>query len=281
MRTFECRDEHCLSALTLDQYVLSELDTFERSAADRVLADCEGCQARLEDARAGFAALPSADPNAMLAAIKSSVDEGEMPADLRVALKAGEGKSAEEVPPSWGQRLFEWLQARPLSGLAAIAVPLVAVALIMPGVFEQDPTDDTTREPPGVRLKGSIGFKVYRVESGQRLLMMSGERFASGDELIYEVSLSKAGHVLIVGDEPGEPLYASYPSDTQGQSMPIGAGTAQLMESSVILESVQNQERLYAVFCNEPFALSQIERELETIRVPESCSKSGFVMAIE
>ena len=280
IKTFQCRDERCVSELAMDQYVLGEMDAIERHATETAIGRCDGCQNRLEQVKAGFAALEGADRDAMLASIKAAVPEAEIADEVREAF-AGHRPPAADAASSRSliQRLADWFAVKPLPRLAAVMVPVLALAVILPVVLRDSPTV-TDSEPPGVRTKGSIGFQVYQVADGQGELKMSGDRFTVGDELKYEVTLSRDGHLLIVGVEPGGKLYASYPPDSQGHSMPVKKGAEQRMDRSVVLSSLADEEWLYAVYCEQPFEAGSIRVDAETgkIEVPKGCSQSGFKM---
>ena len=67
IRHFHCRDESCPSGVTIHAYLQDELEEGELTAVEASLSNCDGCRERLEKAKAGFAAMPAANRDAMLA----------------------------------------------------------------------------------------------------------------------------------------------------------------------------------------------------------------------
>ena len=94
--------------------------------------------------------------------------------------------------------------------MAGAIFAIIAILVIVRNVIkETEPIGNTTG--PDVRMKGGIEFQVYQIENGKRVLKMSGDSFTAGDELVYQVSLVKEGHLLVVGLESNGTLYPSYP----------------------------------------------------------------------
>ncbi len=161
----------CPSGFMLDRLHAGELPPEEAAKAERHVAGCADCGARMAERRAGFDGLEGVDPRAMLARIRSGLDK----------------------PPSPLERLRRWMA--PLAVVATAAVALV--------VF--------TSEDPGTRMKGPLGLHVFRLAGDHAEEMVSGATFAPGDRLRFAVDLPTEGHVTVLGVEASGALYTAWP----------------------------------------------------------------------
>jgi hypothetical protein len=284
IKPFECHGEGCASDLTLDQYVLGELTTIERAVVDKQVSACGGCNERLEERTAGFAAMEGVNRDGMLAAIGEQVSPDEIPDDIRQALGTPTVSTSSVIEgdtDSLWQRVVDWFNVAPLPRLAgALAIPALALFLVLPLAVEPGDEKTPPAETPGVRIKGSVNFRVHRIENGRRTLVMSGDTFSQGDSLGFEVTLSEDGHILIVGVESDGTLYTSYPTDTEGRAMPMRKGAEQHLPKAVALDASQGTEWLHLVFCTQPFDQRAVSADPPSgsLRIPEGCSQSGFEM---
>lgn len=177
----------CPSDLTLDRLHAGELPPEEAARAERHVAGCATCGARMAERRAGFDALEGVDPRAMLARIRSGLDR----------------------PASLSERLRRLLA--PLAVVATAAVALVVV----------------TREDPGTRLKGALALHVFRLAGDHAEEMVSGAAFAPGDRLRFAVDLPTEGHVAVLGVEASGTLYTAWPLDSGARTdLAAGNGIA-------------------------------------------------------
>ncbi|HZI14521.1 MAG TPA: hypothetical protein VE153_29405 [Myxococcus sp.] len=161
----------CPSDFTLDRLHAGELPSQAAAEAERHVAGCAECGARMAGRRAGFDGLEGVDPRAMLARIRSGLDR----------------------PPSLLERLRRFMA--PLAVAATAAVALL--------VF--------THEAPGTRLKGPLGLRVFRLAGEHAEEMVSGAAFAPGDRLRFTVDLPGGGHVAVLGVEASGALYTAWP----------------------------------------------------------------------
>jgi hypothetical protein len=223
----------CPSDLALDRLHAGELPA-ERSASLRVhIAGCPACDERMAERARGFAAFPQLDPGLVFA---------------RVVAKA------EQPTASLIERLRRF--AGSLQGLlSASTVALAAVAFV---VISQR----ASVEPAvGTRLKGSLALRVHRQRGDHSEAVASGEPFAPGDRLRFEIDIPASGYVAILGIESSGKLYRAWPL-TDAATVHLAAGRGVLLDGAVSLDAAPGREVLYLVQCQDGSA-------------PAACSSRG------
>lgn len=134
-------------------------------------------------------------------------------ADFREAL--AEGAAADQPVPT-RQKVFRFPQ---IAALAAAASVLIAVGI---GIFF------SIREQP--RLPILAGAEVglqSQIESG--MVAKSGQRFTSGDAIMFQIELCREGYVMLINLDPSGQVVAVPPEPSStALSQPISKGTTKL-----------------------------------------------------
>jgi hypothetical protein len=204
----------CPSDFTLDRLHAGELARAEAQEAERHVATCADCGARMAERRAGFDGLDGVDPRAMLGRIRTGLDA---PAPLPTRLLAG------------ARRLF--------APLAVVATAAIAFVVFHPG-----------EEPLGTRMKGSLGLHVFRLAGERAEEVVSGGTFAPGDRLRFTVDLPVEGDVRVLGVESSGALYTAWPLEP-GVRTRLGPGTGIELSGAVSLDAQPGRETLHLVQC--------------------------------
>jgi hypothetical protein len=116
----------------------------------------------------------------------------------------------------------------------------------------------------GVRAKGGLSLRVFRLHDGHAEEVRSGERFAAGDRLRFVVDLPSEGFVRVLDVEEHGGVSVAWPLQ-QGVSGRLPAGSEVPLEGAVQLDQSAGRETLYLVHCplstGEPVC-ARGEREL-------------------
>ncbi|MEL6543621.1 MAG: hypothetical protein AAFQ82_03285 [Myxococcota bacterium] len=234
-------DDNCPSELTLDRYVLGELEGEALREVTQRRGNCELCAQRILEREQGFSAFPELDSDAVFA------------------------RAQEQAEPR--AKVFRFPVVAPAIGIAAAAALLVFAV--------QDPAQD----PPGnaTRLKGGVSLGVFRaLEGGGSERLSSGARFSPGDRVRFEVGLPNAGHVAIFGVEPGGARYQAWPQG--GGARRLDAGVAQVLEGAAVLDGTLGEERLELVVCDDASELLACTGVGDRLSCPEGCSSAEFLL---
>jgi hypothetical protein len=108
--------------------------------------------------------------------------------------------------------------------------------------------------PPkeGERVKGGTALElIVRHASGATEVAYSGLAIHPQEAIRFKLSHPTAGYVAIVGIDSAGRVTPYFPETEH--AAPIGAGTGQLLDGSVILDETLGPERLVAVDCRDPF----------------------------
>ncbi len=302
------RRADCPSDLAIDQLQLGELKPAERRDLERHVAQCERCEARVQQLSLGFAALPQVDAEGMIDRLHRQLADQSMPAELAQAL-GGEpdradpsqaGKKDREVEDrelvGLLDRVAQWLFPSGRFQMVTAASALLLVVGVGWFVGRSQLTDGlgqgqiVTVERHGaqrgdaVRTKGvGLRLRVFRQHPSGGEEVLTGERFSPGDRLRFKVSAPTSGHLLVVGRESSGALYAAYPIEADDSSRPLKAGIDQQLPGAIELDDSQGHEWLHAVFCEQAFSLSQLKAGAtpSELRTPEGCQVQSFEMVKE
>ncbi|QRN99376.1 hypothetical protein JRI60_10305 [Archangium violaceum] len=205
----------CPSDFTLDRLHAGELPKEDTLKAERHVAGCVECGARMTERRAGFGAIEGVDPRVMLARIRTGLDK----------------------PAPLPERLLGWLRQRsaPFAAAAAAAVVLLVVS-----------TQQV--RPPENRAKGSLALHVFRFAGDHSEETVSGGAFKPGDRLRFVVDLPAEGHVTVLGVESSGALYTAWPFEPGVQTR-FAEGTGIALPGAVSLDEKPGRETLYLVHC--------------------------------
>jgi hypothetical protein len=236
----------CPSDFTLDRLHTGELPAEQSQAAERHVAGCADCGARMAERRAGFDAIPGVDPRVMLGRIRTGLDR---PASLPERLRGG--------------------VRRLLAPLAVVATAAIALVVVTRGDVE----------PVETRMKGALALHVYRLAGERAEEMVSGGAFSPGDRLRFAVDLPAEGHVTVLGVEASGALYTAWPLDAETATR-FDKGKGIELSGAVSLDAQPGRETLYLVHCptqvGPPRCTSQGADAAPAC--PAGCVSSAFVM---
>jgi hypothetical protein len=229
----------CPSDLDLDRLFHSELDG---DHPVRVHADaCPECQRRIEE--------------------RGQPIPAELSSQMLAAIHVGVVERAEA--DRWFDRVLRLL--RPIRHLSVVAVAAVAVFVLMP------------REEV-VRTKGK-GFDlvVYRERGGEVEKMLSGEQFAPGDRLRFEVDLPQPGQLMIVGVEADGSKFPCYTGEGRRSVGQIET-MKHVLPGAVELDDSEGKEQIHAILCRSPFEFDQVSIAGGKVVSPSGCMTAPFLL---
>ena len=171
----------------------------------------------------------------------------------RAAVLDRDGNSYRAAPPPLPRR-------RPLRRMIPAAAMAVAAAALLAVV---------TREPPGIRAKGSprLGLIVNSSRAGG-----PDEVVRPGDTLTFTATTDVRRHVAILSRDGGGAANIYFP--TGGVAEAVEPGRDVVLPLATRLDEMLGTERLYGLFCDGPVALEPLRRALaETgeLPVPAGC----------
>lgn len=250
------RDPDAPSELLVDAYVAGEATEAERLAIEAWCARDPTFAAVVDARRRGFDALPDANPRAMEARILQAIDARAPAAHPRRTRRA----------PGWPGGFWGGVGVT----IAAAAAVLVAIALPTTGV---DPLLE-----PGLRMKGSLGLRVFVDRNGEVSEAFSGDPFAAGDRVRFRPDgVTESGHILVVGVEADGRLFGYAPV---GRVRSIATDALEAdgsVAGSARLDASHGEEWAHLVWCAEPFELGQLRADARgRLRAPDGCVVSSF-----
>ena len=242
--------EECLSDLQLDALALGALDAAQARQAESHLASCTRCSDRrqgLDEATRGSAEALARSPG-------------------RVAPTAGKAarRSAQRV----------WLGG----AVGALAAAAALLLLIGRSPLLSDGTLLSSGDQ--VRTKGtsSVGFFVRHAGVVRR--GNERERVSPGDALRFVVTSSVPRYVAVLSRDGAGQVSVYHPSGPRAAR--VEPGVERPLDTSVVLDGVLGEERLYALTCSEPIELAAVSDGLRQTNGepawPAECSIERFVL---
>jgi hypothetical protein len=212
-------DDACLSDLVLDQWLADELDAEGRETAAAHLASCTTCRARIDTIEAETAAFLSQAPT--------------------LSDHAGLLAEANEA-----QRMLQRNRRMMLASSVLAVAAMVSLAVV------------TQRADEGTRLKGNAHVDFF-VKRGEQVTQgVSGEVVHPGELVRFTTSSAQVTHLALINiDGKGATVY--YPQQGRTSAV-IAAGKQQALDFSVELDDQVGTERVFAVFCPEPFEIADV-----------------------
>lgn len=213
------------------------LDGAPLAGADQHLAACDVCTSRLQAARAV-----------------------ELP-ELRSMPASVQPLAALPTPANRG-----WYGLIGL--LVAAAALFAAVPLLRPA---NGPSD-------GIRLRGDgLSLQVFRDAGEVSERLRDGDPIAPGDRLGFRVRNREAGHLLILGLDDAGGAYLCYPQGGGGNSVEVQPSpTPRTLPEAVRMDAQRGTERLFAVLCEDPFALDDVIERVSAGQLPQGCAVDGI-----
>jgi hypothetical protein len=244
------RELTCASDLVLEAWAAGELSEARAAEVQSHVQRCERCSGRhaahLRERAEFLEAAPSFDAHASL--IGRPVLE----------LASSKGAKAARAPLRRGAA---WA-AGALSACAALWL------VLRPGA-----------ETLETRSKGTAHVEYYVKRGSHVHRGAPPERLRAGDQLRFTYSSDRARFFALLDvDSRGARVY--YPSGTR--AVALAAGSAVPLDFGIELDDSLGSERVYAVFCPEPFELEPLRAELARsgeLRAPSGCQVD--VTAIE
>ena len=171
--------------------------------------------------------------------------------------------SAQPAPTSSvKQRRSAWLGG---------ALALAAVLALTLGKLVRNPD---VSEGGGTRSKGPAHLSFFVSRGGQVFEGLPGQAVAPGDQLRFAVTSSKKAYVAVFSlDAAG--TASTYHPTTGATATGMTASSQHALDSAVELDGVLGKELLFGVFCDAPFPVEPLRRELETKRdltAPPACT---------
>ena len=248
----------CISDLRFDRWHAGEIEATESRAIDGHVSACARCRRRDQDLRSQAEVFLRDRP---------------LPACL--------GSGPRVVPARGGKLVSRWGVAS-MSGALALAsvVGWLVLAPKRDGASSRQAAETLPRargrdEAPsgGVRSKGGprLGFFVKR--DGRVLRGHDGFTVHPGDLLRFSVTTLEPRHVAILSRDGRGVVSECYPGD--GRSRGLAVSRDELLDSSVELDDTLGDEKIVAVFCDEPFEVGPLAARLGrggALAVSESCS---------
>jgi len=235
------RPPECVSNLVLDEWLAGALDAGSRAGVDAHLATCARCSAQLDARRREHAAF--------------LVDAPSFDAlTRRVAPRAQPQAPPIKLPVS--TRRLRMAKVLASCAAAAAAAAALLLAYMRPGF-----------EPPAVstRAKGAphLGFFVSR--DGKVARGAAGDTVYEGDGLRFTYSADRALYLAVLDrDAAGASVF--FPSATRARRVPAGNDAA--LDFSVTLDARLGTERIYGVFCPDPFDVEPVRVALARDAAP-------------
>jgi hypothetical protein len=210
--------EH-VSDLALDEWLASELDADASARVSTHVSGCARCAARK--------AQRDADREALL---RQAPSFEALSAQVRARRAPPAGRTASRIA----------------IGAGAGALALAASMLLL----LRDPSVETTRSKGGAHL-GLFVKRGERVTRGAPL-----EVVQPGDELRFTYTSARPVYLALINrDAVTASVY--FPSGANDAAR-VGAGSDVALAFSVELDAQLGEERVYGVFCPEPFALGPL-----------------------
>jgi hypothetical protein len=154
----------------------------------------------------------------------------------------------------------------PARHLALIAVAASAVLFLVP---DRD---------GAVRRKGAgLTMSVYRERGGQVEEALSGDAFAAGDRLRFEVELPHPGQLMIVGVERDGAVFRCYPP-ADDRSIRDEEVSRHVLAGAIQLDGSRGREEIHAILCDQPFSIDDVEVRSGRVVAPRNCTTAPFIL---
>ncbi len=222
----------CASDLRLDRLLAGELGADERETLLAHVSECETCSARHAEFSKQWQTLAADGPDFST-----------------LVLRVNRRRAARDGRRS--RRVY-------VAGVVAVAAAAVlAFAPIAPST--SDPAPDQTRS----KGKPHIGYFVKRGEAV--VDGVPGAALHPGDRIRFVTSSERPRYLALLNrDARGVSVY--YPST--GRAARVPAGSAVPLDFSVKLDDYLGRERVFAVFCDESFAVEPVRAALQANGAP-------------
>jgi hypothetical protein len=108
-----------------------------------------------------------------------------------------------------------------------------------------------------VRVQAGTSFTVLATHEGLERKLGDGDELTAGDRLAFAYALDRPRHLLLLGIDDTGAIRRYYPASEGSSSEALLAATeGGLLPATVELDTRSSEERLYALFSDEPLAES-------------------------
>jgi hypothetical protein len=110
---------------------------------------------------------------------------------------------------------------------------------------------------------------------------MPGSALHPGDRIRFVTSSDRPRYLAVLNQD-GRGVSVYYPSTGDAAAVPAGSGVP--LGFSVVLDDYLGRERVFALFCEQPFAVEPVRAALQahgTVPVPAGCSLAKLELAKE
>jgi hypothetical protein len=236
-------DAACISDLRLDRLLTGELDDAERAAVEAHVSGCAACGARHAEYSREHQRFADAGPD--FATLAARVERRR--ATRTAALPA---------------------RLRSLTAIGGLALAAVAVLALVPVL--RPPA------PQSVRSKGKPELG-YFVKRGERVVEgVPGSVLHPGDRIRFVTSSDRPRYLALL-DQDGRGVTVYYPATSDAARVPAGSEVP--LDFSVELDAYPGSERVFALFCDEPFAIAPVRDALQAggaVPVLAGCSLANL-----
>ena len=240
------RRDGVLSDLSLERYMLNELDEQETSAVEEVLSESAEHMSRL-----------NAMKRSTLKAAQIAIPDELIPRDV--------------MSDSMGSRLAESIHAlftfaRPRSLGLILALGLLAVVIPWSNLGEEKTPSQSPWAGVGeLRLKGtSLTWEVYAHDGVKSRLLHNGSVVHPRNRLGFRVEARMDGYLMIIGRDQSGAVYQCAPQSTTAAISFKATPKLSPLKEAVELDTLLGREELFLIFCDGPFALDHIESWLRS-----------------
>ena len=195
-----------------------------------------------------------------------------LPAEARevrehVASCAGCARAVELQRPEPLPPLRALRSPRRLWALGAVGIAAAASLVLLP-------------RGPAERTKGAAHSIAMFVQHGDEVRRAGpGETVAPGDSIRFAVSSAAPAHLAVLSVDPAGRASIYFPVGPRAASVPAGSEVP--LPIATRLDATVGDERILALFCQEPVELEPLRNELAQgrLEVPEGCEvvRWGFV----
>lgn len=168
-----------------------------------------------------------------------------------------------QMPIRAPRRWFSWQL-----GLAStVCVAAVVAFLALKSDLPHSTGEVTT-------LKGGDRIGLY-IERGDRVRIAGPhETVRSGDKLQFVYSAAKSRFLTILSLDGAGVANVYFPDPSVARAAKLAAGSSQPLYTSIVLDDVLGDERIFAVFCTHPVDIEPMRLALQATRVldaPPGC----------
>lgn len=135
---------------------------------------------------------------------------------------------------------------------AAPLAMIAALAAVVVGTFVVRPRPD---DGAATRTKGRPTIGLYVEHAGAVRAGVTGEIVVPGDAIEFTASTERPGWIAIVSIDGAKKASVYYPDAATAAQ--VSPGRDQVLPLSVILDDVVGTERIYGVFCDQPFPVDE------------------------